>query len=101
MKMNMKLWLGLLTRLHLRASAIGASNPSSVEVEMNDGGERRGGRIRSFEWDLTPDSISESMHSELQTCPQWQGRVEVGLRHLTLEGGAWHVTKIFQKLEGT
>ena len=45
MKMNLELRLGLLTRLHLRAGATGALNPSSVEVEMIGGGGRRGGRI--------------------------------------------------------
>ena len=53
---------------------------------MIGGGGRRGGRIWSFEWGLTLDSISESMHSELQTHPQWRGRAKVGLRHLTLGG---------------
>ena len=87
LKMNPKLRSGFLTRLPLKAGATGTSNPSSAEVEMMGGGGRRGGRIWSFEWGLTPDSISKSMHSELQTHPQWRGRAEVGLRHLTLEGG--------------
>ena len=97
MKTNPKLRLGLLTRLPLRAGATGASNPSFMAVEVNGGSGRRGGRTWSFEWGLTPDSISESMHSELQTRPQRRGRAEVGLRHLTLGGGAWHLTKCFQK----
>ena len=86
MKINLKLRLGLLTRLHLRVGATGASNPSSVEVEMTGGGGRWGGQIWSFEWGLTPNSISELMHSELHTHPQWRGRGGNGLRHLTLGG---------------
>ena len=64
-------------------------------VLVNGRGGQWGGQIWSFEWGLTLDSISELVHSELQTHPQWRG---VGLRHLTL-GGAWHLTKGFYILE--
>ena len=65
---------------------------------MIGGGGRWGGQIWSFEWGLTPDSISESMHSELQTHPQWRGGAEMGLRHLTLEGGGLASHQGFPKI---
>ena len=57
-------------------------------------GGRWGGRIWSFKWGLTPDSISELMHSELQTHPQWRGRGGKQLKEDETRAG-WGLTPIF------
>ena len=98
MKTNPKLRLGLLTRLPLRASATGASNPSSAAVGVNGGSGRRGGRTWSFDWGLTPDSISKSMHSELQTRPQRRGKGGGGAKASHLRwGGGFGISPKFPK----